>query len=128
MLLALVSSVLWSSFPIPLANSFTKNWVWRYSSDVKWGFTVMNRYENHSWIFKSLLLIVGYRGARSPKNGHWEGRDSYGKQHRKVGEKYKKNSNICQTLISGFSKKRVHWCRTDNHQIWLTSKFSLWFQ
>ena len=58
--------------------------------------------------FKSLLLMVGYRGVRSLKNGYWEGRDSYGKQHRKAGEKYKKNSNICQALISGFSKKRVH--------------------
>lgn len=53
--------------------------------------------------------MVGYTGARSPKNGQREERDSYGKQHRKAGEKYKKkNSNICQALISGFSKKRVH--------------------
>ena len=34
--------------------------------------------------------MVGYRGVRSQKNGYWEGRDSYGKQHRKAGEKYKK--------------------------------------
>ena len=52
--------------------------------------------------------MVGYTGARSPKNGQREEGDSYGKQHRKAGEKYKKNSNICQALISGFSKKRVH--------------------
>lgn len=40
--------------------------------------------------FKSLLLMVGYTGARSPKNGQREEGDSYGKQHRKAGEKYKK--------------------------------------
>ena len=34
--------------------------------------------------------MVGYTGARSPKNGQREERDSYGKQHRKAGEKYKK--------------------------------------
>ena len=34
--------------------------------------------------------MVGYRGVRSQKNGYWEGRDSYRKQHRKAGEKYKK--------------------------------------
>lgn len=34
--------------------------------------------------------MVGYRGARSPKNGQREERDSYGKQHWKAGEKYKK--------------------------------------
>ena len=52
--------------------------------------------------------MVGYTGARSPKNGQREERDSYGKKHRKAAEKYKKNSNIFQALISGFSKKRVH--------------------
>ena len=34
--------------------------------------------------------MVGYTGARSPKYGQREERDSYGKKHRKAAEKYKK--------------------------------------
>ena len=50
--------------------------------------------------------MVGYTGARSPKNGQREERDSYGKQHRKAGEKYKKK---IQTFVRhqsvGFQRK-----------------------
>ena len=58
--LALDSSFFCSSFPTPLANSFTINWVRRNSSLVRWGFTVLNicsRIQKH-WVESLSKYII----------------------------------------------------------------------
>ena len=55
--LALISSFLWRSLPTPLANSFTKNWVWRYSSLVRWGLTIEKEIDNQKFVVIYNILV-----------------------------------------------------------------------